>query len=62
MELDPLLYHDEFAFENDLHKDIFSEEQKRLKAIRRKQYEMRNKVKMRNITIFIADEKTEKVI
>lgn len=62
LELDPLLYHDEYAFENDLHKDLFSEEQRRLKAMRRKQYGLKNKTKMRNVTLFIADEKTERVV
>lgn len=36
------MYIDEFEFENRVHEKFFNEEQRKIKALRRKQYEMRN--------------------
>ena len=55
IELDPILYKDEYAFENKLDEKLFEKQQRRLKMIRRKQYEQRNKNKIRDVTIFVMD-------
>jgi hypothetical protein len=56
IELDPLLMRDEYEFEGDVDKKNFDEEQRRLKMLRRKQYEQRNQNKIRDVTIFVMDE------
>lgn len=43
IELDPLLLKDEYEFESAVHEKLFTEEQKKTKALRRKQYQLRDK-------------------
>ena len=62
LELDPLLYKDEYEFENILHEKIFLEQQRKLKALRRKQYSQKNQKKMREVTIYVLDEHKDKII
>ena len=42
LELDPLLFKDEYSFENQIHEELFDKEQRRMKAKRRKQYAQKN--------------------
>lgn len=62
LELDPLLFKDDFQFDSRYDVKLFEEEQKRLKALRRKQYEQRNYQKMRDVTIYVADEQNNKIV
>lgn len=62
LELDPLLYKDEYEFENKLMEKSFEQDQRKLKALRRKQYEQRNKQKMRDVTIYLVDENKNKIV
>lgn len=62
IELDPLLFADEFTFESAVHARLFSEQQKRAVANRRKQYEQRHQQKMREVTIFVVNEKKAKIV
>lgn len=49
LELDPLLYKDEYSFMNKIHEKLFNKEQRKVKAKRRKQYFMKDKKKKRNV-------------
>ena len=62
LELDPLLYRDEFEFESKVHEKFFSDEQRKIKALRRKQYEQKNFQKMRDVTIYLLDERKDKIV
>lgn len=62
LELDPLLYKDEYEFENRLNEKSFENEQRKLKVLRRKQYEQKNSQKMRDVTIYLVDEQKNKII
>ena len=62
IELDPLLFKDEFDFDNKVMENLFREDQLRTKQLRRKQYEERNLQKMRNVTIYVLDEKKAQII
>ena len=62
IELDPLLMRDEYEFDGDVDKKNFDEEQRRLKMLRRKQYEQRNQNKIRDVTIFVMDEQKNKAL
>ena len=62
IELDPLLYKDEYTFNTSLDEKMFAEHQKRVKAMRRKQYGQRNQTKMREVTIYVKDEEKAKII
>ena len=55
IELDPLLYMDEYTFDNVVFEHFFAEDQKKTKEIRRKQYEQRHQNKMRDVTIYVVD-------
>lgn len=62
LELDPLLYKDEYEFDNHIHENLFEEEQKRMKVLRRKQYTQRNQQKMRDVTIYVVDEHRDRIL
>jgi hypothetical protein len=62
LELDPILYKDEYEFENKIHENMFKQDQRRAVHNRRKQYANRNQQKMRDVTIYILDEHKDKVI
>ena len=62
IELDPLLFKDEFEFDNKVMEELFKEDQRKTKMLRRKQYEERNLQKMREVTIYVLDEKKQQVI
>ena len=62
LELDPLLYKDEYTFENKIHEEVFTNEQRKLKALRRKQYTQKKYQKMRDVTIFVLNEHKDRVI
>lgn len=62
IELDPLLMKDEYEFESQIYEKLFSEEQKKIKVIRRKQYDQRNKQKMREVSIYVLDEHKNKIL
>jgi hypothetical protein len=62
LELDPLLMQDEYEFDSDVHKEIFSEEQKKVKAQRRKQYTQKDLQKKREVTIFVVDQYKDKLV
>ena len=62
LELDPILFKDEYEFDVKLYEKMFEEEQKRVKELRRKQYAEKNYQKMRDVTIFVADENKNKII
>ena len=62
LELDPLLFKDEFRFDTRVLEDMFMEEQRRLKALRRKQYSEKNYLKRRDVTIFVIDQYKDKVV
>lgn len=62
LELDPLLFKDEFHFDTQILEDMFMEEQRRLKALRRKQYSEKNYLKRRDVTIYVIDQYKDKVV
>jgi hypothetical protein len=62
LELDPLLMKDEFYFESPEMEKMFLDEQKRIKALRRKQYAEKNYSKKRDVTILIIDEYKDKIV
>lgn len=62
LELDPLLLMDEFHFDTRVLEEMFLEEQRRLKALRRKQYSEKNYLKRRDVTIFVIDQYKDKVV
>ena len=62
IELDPLLYKDEYEFDNKLDAKRFEEEQRKLKMLRRKQYEQRNDNKIRDVTIYVMDEQKNRTL
>ena len=62
LELDPLLFKDEFHFDTKILEDMFMEEQRRLKALRRKQYSEKNYLKRRDVTIYVIDQYKDKVV
>jgi hypothetical protein len=62
LELDPLLYKDEFKFDTRILEEMFMEEQRRLKALRRKQYSEKNYLKRRDVTIYVIDQYKDKVV
>lgn len=61
LELDPLIFKDEYNFGSEAFERLFKEEQRRIKALRRKQYEQRNEPKRREITIFVKDPAENKI-
>ena len=56
LELDPLLLRDEYDFDSEANQKHFLEEQRRVKAIRRAQYDRRLRPKQREVTILVKDE------
>ena len=56
LELEPLLYKDEYDFENRFHEKLFENEQRKYKSMRRKQYAQKEQKKKRHVTIFIVDQ------
>lgn len=54
IELEPVLFHDEYRFGSDRDRGRFTEEQKKLVAARRAQYQQRHTKKMRQVTIFVV--------
>lgn len=62
LELDPLLYKDEYVFDNKMVERMFDAEQRRTKALRRKQFMQRDRQKMRDVTIFVIDEYKDKIL
>lgn len=62
LELDPLLMKDEFYFESPQMEQMFLDEQKRVKALRRKQYSEKNYSKKRDVTIFVIDQYKDRIV
>lgn len=62
IELDPLLLKDEYEFESKVHEKLFTEEQRKVKVLRRKQYDQRKKQKMREVQIYLLDEHKNKIL
>ena len=62
LELDPLLFKNEFKFDSTILEKMFVEEQRRLKALRRKQYSEKNYLKRRDVTIYVIDQFKDKVV
>lgn len=62
LELDPLLYKDEYSFENKVHEEVFTNEQRKLKALRRKQYTQKKYQKMRDVTIYVLNEHKDRIV
>jgi len=62
LELDPILLMDDYEFETFLDRQKFSEEQRRLKALRRKQYQERDKARNRQVTIFVVNEYKDRLM
>lgn len=56
LELDPLILRDEYDFDSEANQKHFLEEQRRVKAIRRAQYDRRLRPKQREVTILVKDE------
>lgn len=56
LELEPLLYKDEYDFENEFHEKLFEDEQRKYKSMRRKQYAQKEQKKKREVTIFVVDQ------
>lgn len=62
LELDPLLFKDEYQFPSQFNEKLFDNEQRKLKALRRKQYAQKGHQKQREVTIFVLDEANEKIV
>ena len=62
LELDPLLMKDEFYFDSKALEQMFLKEQRRVKALRRKQYSEKNYLKKRDVTIYLIDQYKDKII
>jgi hypothetical protein len=62
LELDPLLLKDEYYFESPILEEMFREEQRKLKALRRRQYAEKNYQKKRDVTIYVIEDYKDKVI
>lgn len=62
LELDPLLMKDEFYFDSRAHETMFLKEQRRIKALRRKQYSEKNYLKKRDVTIYVIDQYKDRII
>ncbi len=62
IELDPLLMKNEYVFDSKINEKMFDDAQRRIKMLRRKQYELRNTKKVRDVTIFVMDEQKNQVI
>lgn len=62
LELDPLLMKDEFYFDSKVLEKLFLEEQRRVKALRRKQYSEKNYLKKRDVTIYIIDQFKDRIV
>ena len=62
LELDPILFKDDYAFNTKLDEEFFREEQRKMAVLRRKQYDMRNKKKMRDVSIYVLDEHKNRII
>ena len=62
LELDPLLMKDEFYFDSKAHENMFLKEQRRIKALRRKQYSEKNYLKKRDVTIYVIDQYKDRII
>ena len=62
IELDPLLYKDEYEFGSKEDEKLFELEQRKMKHLRRKQYGQRHDKKQRDVTIYLMDAKQSKVV
>jgi hypothetical protein len=62
LELDPLLLKDEYYFESPVLEEMFKEEQRKLKALRRRQYAEKNYQKKRDVTIYVIEDYKDRVI
>lgn len=56
LELEPLLYYDEYFFDDKFDEKRFLEEQRKIKHLRRKQYSNKDSNKKREVTLFIVDQ------
>ena len=62
LELDPLLMKDEFYFDSKVLETLFLKEQRRIKALRRKQYSEKNYLKKRDVTIYVIDQFKDRIV
>lgn len=62
LELEPLLLKDDYEFDSKVHEELFTEEQRKIKAQRRKQYAQKDYQKKREVTIFVVDQYKDRLI
>lgn len=62
LELDPMLFKNEYEFISDKDQEMFKEDQRKIKVQRRKQYDQRDKNRERKVVIFVADEYKDKLM
>jgi len=62
LELEPLLLKDDYEFDSRVHEELFTEEQRKIKAQRRKQYTQKDYQKKREVTIFVVDQYKDRLI
>lgn len=62
LELDPLLFKDEYTFDSKLTEKLFAEQQLKTKMVRRKQYWQKNQSKTRDVTIYVVNEHRSRIL
>ena len=62
LELDPMLFKDEYVFPTKFVEKKFEHEQRRLKTLRRKQYTQKDYQKAREVIIYVLDEFNEDIV
>lgn len=62
LELDPILLMTDYEFASYLDREKFTEEQRKVKALRRKQYQDRDKARNRKVTIFVVNEYKDRLM
>ena len=62
IELDPLLFMDDYEFDNYCSKEMFNEEQKKQKVLRRKQYRDKDLNRKRKVTIYVVNEYKDRLV
>lgn len=62
LDLDPILFKDEYRFDSKADEDLFVKEQRKIRAKRMKQYALKNHEKERNVTIFVVEDKKNQIL
>ena len=55
LDLDPILFKDDYEFLNKFHEKLFDDDQRRTKEVRRQQYNNRNHARVRDVIIYKID-------